>query len=92
MKELPAIILKKEKRHSLKQSRPCGQNRTNDSEKFCRQMLKEIGVATTPGTDFDLERGRSYIRFSFSGPPKDIEEAVQRIKNWLPNRAKTQFF
>ena len=65
---------------------------TNDSEKFCRQMLKEIGVATTPGTDFDLERGRSYIRFSFSGPPKDIEEAVQRIKNWLPNRAKTQFF
>ena len=55
-------------------------------------MLKEIGVATTPGTDFDLERGRSYIRFSFSGPPKDIEEAVQRIKNWLPNPSKTQFF
>ena len=62
---------------------------TNDSEQFCRKMLKEIGVATTPGTDFDLERGRGYIRFSFSGPPKDVGEAAQRIKNWVPNSAET---
>ena len=52
-------------------------------------MLNEIGVAATPGTDFDQERGRGYIRFSFSGPPKVVEEAARRIKNWVPKGSKT---
>ncbi len=62
---------------------------TNDSEEFCRKMLKEIGVAATPGTDFDQDRGRGYIRFSFSGAPKVVEEAARRIKNWVPKGSKT---
>lgn len=34
---------------------------TNDSREFCRRMLAETGVATTPGVDFDTERGHRYI-------------------------------
>ena len=30
---------------------------TNDSRDFCRRMLAEAGVATTPGVDFDRARG-----------------------------------
>lgn len=30
---------------------------TNDSREFCRRMLVEAGVATTPGLDFDRQRG-----------------------------------
>jgi aspartate/methionine/tyrosine aminotransferase len=55
---------------------------TNDSEEFCRRMLAETGVATTPGTDFDQARGRSFVRFSFSGATEGIAEAARRLKNW----------
>jgi aspartate/methionine/tyrosine aminotransferase len=56
---------------------------TNDSENFCRRMLQETGVATTPGTDFDEARGNAFIRFSFSGATEDISEAADRIKRWV---------
>ncbi len=57
-------------------------DRTNDSEAFCLKMLKETGVATTPGTDFDFERGRSFMRFSFAGSADDMAEAIRRLKAW----------
>ncbi len=56
---------------------------TNDSEAFCRRMLAETGVATTPGIDFDLERGNRFLRFSFAGPENDISDAARRLKDWL---------
>ncbi|MBL8836413.1 MAG: aminotransferase class I/II-fold pyridoxal phosphate-dependent enzyme [Alphaproteobacteria bacterium] len=55
---------------------------TNDSEEFCRRMLAEAGVAATPGTDFDPERGRRFVRFSFAGTTADMEEAARRLKAW----------
>jgi aspartate/methionine/tyrosine aminotransferase len=55
---------------------------TNDSAEFCRRMLREIGVACTPGTDFDRERGHATMRFCFAVSPAEIADAVQRIKNW----------
>ena len=55
---------------------------TNDSEEFCRRMLAETGVATPPGTDFDQARGRSFMRFSFSGATEGIAEAARRLRNW----------
>lgn len=55
---------------------------TNDSEAFCRQMLVDTGVAATPGTDFDQARGRSFMRFSFSGATADMEKAVRRLAAW----------
>jgi aspartate/methionine/tyrosine aminotransferase len=55
---------------------------TNDSEAFCRRMLEETGVATSPGNDFDPRRGRSFMRISFAGPAGDIEESVTRLRSW----------
>ncbi len=56
--------------------------RSNDSEAFCQRMLAEIGVATTPGIDFDEERGRRFVRFSFAGPEADIAQALTRLRGW----------
>ena len=56
---------------------------TNDSEDFCRRMLAETGVATTPGIDFDPERGNRFVRFSFAGPEAEMAEAARRLKTWL---------
>tara|TARA_Y100001934_G_C12375679_1_gene789056 strand:- start:2506 stop:3678 length:1173 start_codon:yes stop_codon:yes gene_type:complete len=56
---------------------------TNNSMEFCRRMLEEIGVATTPGLDFDPKRGHAYVRFSFAGDYDDVAEAARRIKDWL---------
>jgi aspartate/methionine/tyrosine aminotransferase len=57
-------------------------NLTNDSLAFCRRMLRETGVATTPGLDFDAARGHRTIRFSFAGKTEDIAEAIKRLRNW----------
>ena len=46
-------------------------------------MLNDIGVACTPGLDFDPLRGGSNIRLSFAGSEPDIVEACKRLKNWL---------
>jgi aspartate/methionine/tyrosine aminotransferase len=55
---------------------------TNDSVEFCKKMLRETGVAATPGLDFDPQRGNGYVRFSFAGSTPVIEQAVQRLKDW----------
>ena len=57
-------------------------NLTNDSEEFCRRMLEETGVATTPGVDFDTARGHRFLRFSFAGATGDIAEAIKRLRAW----------
>ena len=57
---------------------------TNDSLAFCRRMLSEAGVATTPGLDFDRERGSRTLRFSYAGAPADVREALARLEQWLP--------
>ena len=55
---------------------------TDDSKSFCQRMLKEAGVATTPGADFDPERGHRFIRFSFAGSTEDMTEAMVRLEKW----------
>ena len=55
---------------------------TNDSREFCRAMLREAGVATTPGVDFDRARGAGTLRISFAGSTAEMEEAVRRLKTW----------
>ena len=55
---------------------------TNDSREFCRQMLREAGVATTPGVDFDRARGAGTLRISFAGSTAEMEEAVRRLRAW----------
>lgn len=55
---------------------------TNDSEAFCKRMLVEAGVATTPGVDFDPSRGHRFLRFCFAGSESEIARAVHRLKAW----------
>jgi aspartate/methionine/tyrosine aminotransferase len=55
---------------------------TNDSPEFCRRMLREIGVACTPGTDFDPTRGNATLRLSFAGTTDAMAEAARRLQAW----------
>ncbi|HBU97644.1 pyridoxal phosphate-dependent aminotransferase [Thalassospira lucentensis] len=55
---------------------------TNDSEAFCKRMLDETGVATTPGTDFDRMRGKGYVRFSFAHSEETMIGAVKALQDW----------
>jgi aspartate/methionine/tyrosine aminotransferase len=56
--------------------------RSNDSATFCARMLAEIGVAATPGVDFDRTRGGRFLRFSYCGPEADMREATKRLHGW----------
>lgn len=56
--------------------------RSNDSQAFCARMLAEIGVAASPGVDFDRSRGNRFVRFSYCGPEADMQEAAARLKGW----------
>ncbi len=60
---------------------------TDDSETFCRRMLRESGVATTPGTDFDPEEGRGFLRISFAGGEEDVGKALEAMGAWLSKEA-----
>lgn len=55
---------------------------TNDSRDFCSRMLREIGVACTPGVDFDPRRGRATMRLCFAGTTAEIAEAARRLRSW----------
>ena len=52
------------------------------SPEFCSRTLNELGVAITPGIDFDPLNGAKYVRFSFSGRTEDIQEASRRLISW----------
>ena len=56
--------------------------RTCDSAAFSRRLLAETGVAISPGIDFDRERGRQFVRFSYCGPEADIRDAVGRLASF----------
>ena len=57
-------------------------DRSNDSVAFCARMLAEVGVAVTPGVDFDRTRGSRFLRFSYCGPEADMIAAAERLKLW----------
>ena len=59
---------------------------TNDSMEFARRMIAEINIAATPGLDFDPLDGHRTMRFSYAGKTEEMEEAVRRLENWLPQQ------
>lgn len=54
-----------------------------NSPTLCATWLDELGVATTPGIDFDPRRGSGHVRFSFAGATDDIVEACDLLADWL---------
>ena len=61
---------------------------TSDSLAFTKEMLAEIGVAATPGVDFDGERGTRYVRFCYAGTTADMAEAARRLRGWSRLKAR----
>lgn len=59
---------------------------TGDSAAFAKAMLREIGVAATPGIDFDPDRGGCYLRLCYAGAEDEMREAARRIGAWLKSR------
>lgn len=59
---------------------------TDDSLTFCKELLRDTGVATAPGIDFDPVDGRRYIRMSFAVSTPEIEEAIRRMVPWFAAR------
>ena len=57
---------------------------TDDSMDLCNRWLDELGVAATPGLDFDLSRGHRYVRFSYAGSLDHIERACELLATWKP--------
>lgn len=56
---------------------------TDDSLAFCERLLRETGVATAPGIDFDPVDGRRFMRFSFAVSTAEVEEAIARMTVWF---------
>ncbi len=61
---------------------------TNDSRALAAEILRDAGVAVTPGLDFDPERGHKTLRFSYARSTEDMVEGVARLQRWFKARGK----
>jgi aspartate/methionine/tyrosine aminotransferase len=62
---------------------------TDDSLAFCERLLRDTGVATAPGLDFDPVHGHRYIRFSFAVSTAEVEQAIARMVPWFRQQSAT---
>ncbi len=56
---------------------------SDDSLAFCERLLRDTGVATAPGVDFDPVDGGRFVRFSFAVSTPEVEDALRRLKPWF---------
>lgn len=56
---------------------------SDDSQRFCLDLLEQHGVAVTPGLDFGRYRAREHVRFAYTTGMDALEEAVQRLEKVL---------
>jgi len=56
---------------------------TGDSVAFAADILERAGVAVTPGVDFDPDRGRGTLRFSYAAATAEIEEGLARLSAFM---------
>jgi len=61
---------------------------TNDSLAFCERLLRDTGVATAPGIDFDPVEGRRFMRFSFAVSTPEVQEAIARMTPWFAGSSR----
>lgn len=59
---------------------------TDDSRAFATEILEKAGVAVTPGIDFDPVRGHQTLRFSYARDTEDIEEGLERLRQFMAAR------
>ena len=53
-----------------------------DDVAFARHLVREVGVATVPGSSFFLDKtlGRRYVRFCFCKRDETLDEAARRLR------------
>lgn len=61
---------------------------TNNSLDLCMDLLRDTGVATTTGIDFDPVEGHRYMRISFAVSTAEVKDAIERMKPWFAGRAR----
>ncbi|WP_040156704.1 pyridoxal phosphate-dependent aminotransferase [Mobilicoccus massiliensis] len=67
---------------------------TDDSARWCEEVLDATGVAITPGIDFAPARsdhpspldGTRFVRISFAGTTDEIDEAFTRLARFVGSR------
>ncbi|WP_414753422.1 LL-diaminopimelate aminotransferase [Anabaena sp. CCY 9910] len=55
---------------------------SQNSIEFCTQLVKQTGVAASPGAGFG-KSGEGYVRFALVHEPSILRTAVERISNFL---------
>jgi len=58
---------------------------SNDSLSLAGEILKDAGVALTPGVDFG-DRAEGFLRLSYATGMEDLQEAVRRLEKWINKR------
>ena len=56
---------------------------TDDAMALATRLLRDTGVATAPGIDFDPVEGHHFLRFSFAVDTPLIEDAIRRMTPWF---------
>ncbi|MGB5865444.1 MAG: aminotransferase class I/II-fold pyridoxal phosphate-dependent enzyme [Sulfitobacter sp.] len=59
---------------------------TQDSRALAAEILEKVGVAVTPGLDFDPLRGHLTLRFSYARSTADIREGLARLATFMKSR------
>ena len=59
---------------------------TGDAMSLAEQLLRDTGVATAPGIDFDPVAGRHFLRFSFAVDTPLVKDAIARMTPWFQGR------
>jgi len=58
---------------------------TDDSYVFVQNILRDAGVAITPGIDFGAHSAKHHVRFAYTRSVDVLEQAVQRLSVFLKN-------
>jgi aspartate/methionine/tyrosine aminotransferase len=58
-------------------------SKTNNSLALAQDILVTVGVALTPGIDFDPNRGNTTIRISFARDTIEIKEGIDRLTRYF---------
>jgi aspartate/methionine/tyrosine aminotransferase len=56
---------------------------TDDSYKFCWDLLEKAGVAIAPGLDFGDHRAKQHVRFSYPKSIPVLADGVARLRKYL---------
>ncbi|MDP7066851.1 MAG: aminotransferase class I/II-fold pyridoxal phosphate-dependent enzyme [Acidimicrobiales bacterium] len=59
----------------------------DDSQELAQVWLNDLGIAVTPGIDFDPTQGHRFIRFSFAGSSQEAQDTVDKLTHWASTQA-----